>query len=90
MTKVDMKPENKEVIIIPERCKGCGFCIEFCPQHVLCSSTEINSKGYHIVGIGDSDKCTGCNTCSMVCPEFAISVVPIEEEAEEKAGVVNV
>jgi len=76
----DMKPEDKEVIIIPERCKGCGFCIEFCPQHVLHKSTEINSKGYHLVYISNDSKCTKCDMCGMVCPDFAIGVVDIEKE----------
>ena len=85
-----MKSACYRVSLIAERCKECGFCIEFCPQHVLYQSTEINSKGYHIVCIDDSDKCTGCtisgcslyclgcDTCSMICPEFAISVVYVE------------
>jgi 2-oxoglutarate ferredoxin oxidoreductase subunit delta len=72
------------------RCKGCGFCIEFCPQNVLYQSTEINNKGYHIVAMKDSDKCTGCNICSMLCPEFAVSVSSVKEEPERKARVKNV
>ncbi len=70
-----MKAEHKEVIIIPERCKGCGFCIGFCPQQVLFESKEINSKGYHPVYISDPSKCTKCDICGMICPDFAIGVV---------------
>ena len=79
MAKGKLNLENKEVIILAERCKECGFCIEFCPQHVLYESTEINSKGYHPIYLGDSDKCTKCDICGMICPDFAISVVDIEE-----------
>ena len=79
MAKGKLKLENKEVIILAERCKECGFCIEFCPQHVLYESTEINSKGYHPIYLGDSTKCTKCDICGMICPDFAISVVDIEE-----------
>ena len=78
MSKGDAKLKNKEVIIIPERCKECGFCIEFCPPQVLCKSTEINSKGYHLVYVSDNAKCTKCDICGMICPDFAISVVDIE------------
>ncbi len=70
--------------MIGERCKGCGYCIEFCPKHLLRKSTETNNKGYHTVCMDDSDSCTGCNICSMVCPDFAISVVSTEEETERK------
>ena len=35
------------VAITVERCKGCGFCVEFCPTHVLALSSAFNSKGYH-------------------------------------------
>ena len=27
-----------EVYVIAERCKGCGFCIEYCPRGVLAES----------------------------------------------------
>ena len=35
------------VYLDPSRCKGCGFCIAFCPPHVLEFSTEFNPQGYH-------------------------------------------
>ena len=79
MGEGSMKLKNKEVIILVERCKGCGYCIEFCPQNILQESTEINSKGYHPVYITDEAKCTKCDLCGMVCPDFAIGVVDIEE-----------
>ena len=77
-----LTPGHSQIYIIPERCKGCRFCIEFCQQHILYQSNEMNSKGYHTVEVTDNNKCNGCNTCSMMCPEFAISV--ITEEAEEE------
>ncbi|MFC2060046.1 ferredoxin family protein [Chloroflexota bacterium] len=70
-----MRSRRNQVQIITDRCKGCGFCVEFCPQHALYKSTETNSKGYNIVCIDNNQKCTGCNTCSLVCPDFAISIV---------------
>ncbi len=86
MSKGDTKSGNKGVIILAERCKECGFCIEFCPPHILTEATEINSQGYHPVYINDNGKCTGCNICEMICPEFAIYVVSLEKKPEEKPG----
>ena len=83
-TESNTRLGHSQVNVIAERCKGCGFCVEFCPEHILYMSTEMNSKGYYIADIGDNDKCTGCDICSMVCPEFAISVVSIEEEPDEE------
>jgi len=63
-----------QVFIIPGRCKGCKFCIDFCPQDVLVESTELNAKGYHyaVVAEGKEDACVNCRFCTLVCPEFAI------------------
>lgn len=63
-----------QVFVIPERCKGCNFCIEFCPEQVLVESTDMNSKGYHypIVAEGKDQACVNCAFCKLVCPEFAI------------------
>ena len=84
MDKKDIAKSKHIVYVIAERCKGCGYCIEFCPQKALSKSDEINSHGYHLVRLKDNDKCTGCNMCDMVCPEFAISVMHIKQEAESR------
>ena len=60
------------VAISVERCKGCGFCVEFCPTHVLSLSSAYNSKGYHPPQVLAPDKCSGCDLCGMYCPDFAI------------------
>lgn len=63
-----------QVFIIPERCKGCSFCIEFCPEQVLVESEPMNAKGYHypVVADGKESACINCAFCRLVCPEFAI------------------
>ena len=55
-----------------ERCKACGFCVEFCPTHVLALSSAFNSKGYHPPHVVHPEKCSGCDLCGMYCPDFAI------------------
>jgi 2-oxoglutarate ferredoxin oxidoreductase subunit delta len=58
--------------ILAERCKGCGFCIEFCPRHVLTEATDYNDKGYHPPRVTDDEACASCGLCELLCPEFAI------------------
>ena len=65
------------VYIIKERCKGCGFCVEFCPKKVLVISDEFNSKGYHPPVVKNPDDCIACNLCGMFCPDFAIYSIKI-------------
>jgi 2-oxoglutarate ferredoxin oxidoreductase subunit delta len=60
------------VMIDSERCKGCGYCVEFCPLGVLAMSTRFNAKGYHFPEAIAPEKCSGCDLCGMFCPDFAI------------------
>ena len=60
------------VQIVVERCKACGFCVEFCPTKVLELSSAFNSKGYHPPHAVNPEKCSGCDLCGMFCPDFAI------------------
>ena len=68
------KTPHGELYIIKDRCKGCGFCIEFCPKKVLVESKEFNAKGYHPPELQEDEtkKCINCGFCAMICPEFAI------------------
>lgn len=61
-----------DVHIVVERCKGCAFCVEYCPRDVLAMSNGFNRKGYHPPEVVKSGECVNCNLCEMICPEFAI------------------
>ncbi|MCS7224281.1 MAG: 4Fe-4S dicluster domain-containing protein [Armatimonadetes bacterium] len=83
---VDLPPLPRgRVRIIEERCKGCAFCIEFCPQSVLVASRRFNSKGYHPPEIAKPEACVCCNLCWLVCPEFAIFSVPLTGRGFQRA-----
>jgi 2-oxoglutarate ferredoxin oxidoreductase subunit delta len=73
------------VSIEVERCKACGFCVEFCPTKVLALSSAFNSKGYHPPQMVNPEKCSGCDLCGMYCPDFAIfgSRLPAEKETKD-------
>lgn len=60
------------IYLKPERCKGCGFCIAFCPPQVLAFSEDFNAQGYHPPRLADPERCTGCDLCGLYCPDFAI------------------
>ncbi|MCX6089902.1 MAG: ferredoxin family protein [Candidatus Atribacteria bacterium] len=66
-------PLNR-VIINQEYCKGCGYCIQICPQKVLSFSEEFNTHGYYPANVGRREVCIGCGFCAQVCPDVAISV----------------
>ena len=67
-----------EVRIIVERCKGCGFFVEYCPKDVLAMSEEFNAKGYHPPEVVKHGECVDCNLCEMICPDYAIYSVAVE------------
>jgi 2-oxoglutarate ferredoxin oxidoreductase subunit delta len=84
-----------QVAIVVERCKACGFCVEFCPTKVLALSSAFNAKGYHPPYVVAAEKCSGCDLCGMYCPDFAIfgyriypaaSAVPEKKKEEADAS----
>jgi 2-oxoglutarate ferredoxin oxidoreductase subunit delta len=64
-----------EIHLIADQCKGCGYCIKFCPKKVFEESQDINARGIHPPRIVDESKCVVCSFCTAVCPDFAIFVV---------------
>lgn len=59
---------HPKVVIREEECKGCGLCIEACPQDVLFCQKHLNRMGYHPAGY-TGEGCTGCGYCFYQCPE---------------------
>ena len=68
----DIQISQGIVHIIEDRCKGCGYCIEFCPKDILEFSQKFNKKGYHPPMVKKIDDCVNCHYCEIICPEFAI------------------
>jgi len=64
-----------KIVIDEEKCKGCGYCIDFCPQKVIKPADYTNAKDYHPAVLVDPEgKCKGCGICYLVCPDVAIEV----------------
>lgn len=64
------------IIIDTEKCKGCGICIQTCPNKLIKTADTPNKQGAVPVEFDNSlDKCTGCALCAVVCPEIAICEV---------------
>ena len=80
------KRSHGVVYVDIKRCKGCGFCIEFCPPDVLEFSEEFNAQGYHFPRLVDPEGCTGCDLCGLYCPDFAIYAVMIKKEQSAKGA----
>ena len=74
------------VHIIAERCKGCAFCVEYCPRDVLVMSESFNRKGYHPPEVIAAGLCVNCDLCEMICPEFAIFSEEVSEQRPADPG----
>ena len=79
--KGKMKQPKGKIHLLVDQCKGCSYCIEYCPRKVLEESDEINARGVHPPRIVDESRCIACGFCTAVCPDFAIFV--LEEQNEE-------
>jgi len=54
-------------------CKGCGFCVKFCPERAIAMGEKRNAKG-DFLPEATPEHCTGCATCATMCPEGAITI----------------
>ena len=76
-----------KVNILAYRCKGCKYCIEFCPNDVLGESREFNEKGYYPPTVKEEGRCLNCNFCETICPEFAIFITELERRKLEPKDI---
>ena len=71
-----------EGVILPRvefdtvECKGCGLCIEACPEHIVEFAQVFNHRGVHPTRLMEDTlaKCTACGNCAVVCPDGAVTV----------------
>jgi len=70
------------IVVNENRCKGCQFCVHFCPKQVIKISDRLNAKGYYVAELFDKSGCIGCGICARMCPDVAISVY---KEAKQPA-----
>jgi len=73
-----LKLRDVDILVIEDRCKGCLFCIEFCPKDILEESEKLNVRGVHPPRVTDIRLCVGCGICEELCPDFAIFLVDKE------------
>jgi 2-oxoglutarate ferredoxin oxidoreductase subunit delta len=63
------------IIVDSTFCKGCGLCVDYCPQDIMALDMEtITPKGYHPAYCTSQEDCTGCLSCATMCPDVAITI----------------
>jgi len=60
-------------VIDPDRCIGCGLCIQVCPQQTISMQNGIAA----VTG----DRSLACGHCVAVCPADAVTVNAIDDKA---------
>lgn len=62
-----------KVKVLNEFCKGCGYCVHFCPKKAIEFGPVRNEYGAFPPVVKDDD-CIRCGICATVCPEAAIEL----------------
>ena len=94
------KLPKRVAVIDPDRCTGCGACVEVCPAGCIARVEQHADAPGHLAWCEvDWDRCTGCTSCLRapsrsegytlaVCPWGAIEMVALARlvEAVERMG----
>jgi 2-oxoglutarate ferredoxin oxidoreductase subunit delta len=62
------------IVINQSRCKGCGLCVDVCPNNLISVAERMNKKGVYPAFSSRPELCTGCCLCVTVCPDAAITI----------------
>lgn len=75
----DFKPKSfadseKKIVVFHGLCKGCGLCLEKCPQKAISfSKSDLGVYNTPTIEI-HLNKCNSCGICEIICPESAIKL----------------
>jgi pyruvate formate lyase activating enzyme len=64
---------DQHVIIMPNNCIGCGYCVDICPQHAI--SPDPDNRGKIRI---DRTLCDNCMECTEIC--YAKALQPVAQE----------
>ena len=74
---VSSEKKTRQLIYIPEKCIGCGTCVQACPK----SGLSIGAIGSIVRKLFDADflerkdgDCLICEICARVCPTGALEL----------------
>jgi 2-oxoglutarate ferredoxin oxidoreductase subunit delta len=79
MREASLLAERRRVKLARSLCKGCGYCIEFCPRKVF-EPGEESERGVSLPRIARPEDCTLCGLCTRLCPDLALTIVKEEGE----------
>ncbi|MFZ5899265.1 MAG: FAD-dependent oxidoreductase [Bacillota bacterium] len=65
LARESLQGQGNVVRVDPDRCSGCGICVEVCPY----KAREIDA-GQRIAAVNEAS-CRGCGTCAAACPSGA-------------------
>ena len=72
LSKDEIEAEGKTAMIIPERCIGCGMCVENCAYNAI---ELIDDRRFGRIAQINQVLCKGCGACSGNCRCAAIDVL---------------
>ena len=72
LSKNEIEAEGKTAMIIPERCIGCGMCVENCAYNAI---ELIEDRRFGRIAQINQALCKGCGACSGNCRCSAIDVL---------------
>jgi 4Fe-4S ferredoxin len=70
--------KDKQLVYLPERCIGCGTCVQACPKgNLAVGAVGAVARGLldaDFIEIKKSEECLVCGICAKVCPTGALEL----------------
>jgi len=77
LSKDEIEAEGKVANVNPEKCSGCGMCIENCAYNAI---ELIDDRRFGRIAAVNQALCKGCGACSGNCRSCAIDVLGFNDQ----------